>query len=124
MSEEIIKVLNNLGEKFGITIDWASQNVMPYIQDLMSRYNHYYIISSIVWLAIEIILLIVEIAIFISCIKEKKINKYWDWFDEGATRLMVLCGGAIILGIAIPVTIHILLEGIFFPELVFIQAIQ
>ena len=74
MSEEIIKVLNNLGEKFGITIDWASQNVMPYIQDLMSRYNHYYIISSIVWLAIEIILLIVEIAIFISCIKEKKIN--------------------------------------------------
>lgn len=35
MSNEIIKVLDDLSERLGIAIDWSSQNVMPYLQDLM-----------------------------------------------------------------------------------------
>lgn len=34
MSEDIIKVLDNLAQKFGIAIDWTSQNAMPYLEDL------------------------------------------------------------------------------------------
>lgn len=123
MSEEIIKVLDNLGEKFGIAIDWTSQNIMPYIQELMSRYDRYYITSCMTWLVIETILLIISIVVFRGCIKEKKEDEYWDWFDEGCFRLIFLWISGIVLVIALPITIQILLKGIFMPELIFINAI-
>lgn len=55
MSDEIIKLLDDLGRRFGIAIDWSSENVMPYLQDLMNRYIKYEIITSIVWLVVLII---------------------------------------------------------------------
>lgn len=30
MSEEVIKILDALAEKFGLAIDWTSANVLPY----------------------------------------------------------------------------------------------
>ena len=38
MSEEIIKVLNDLASRFGVAIDWTNQNIVPYLQDLMTRF--------------------------------------------------------------------------------------
>ena len=55
MSDEIIKILDDLGQRFGVAIDWSSQNIMPYLQDLRSRYINYEIITSIVWLIVFII---------------------------------------------------------------------
>ena len=55
MSDEIIKILDDLGQKFGIAIDWSSENVMPYLKDLMSRFINYEMITSVVWTAVFII---------------------------------------------------------------------
>lgn len=78
MSEEIIKVLDDLGERFGIAIDWTSQNVMPYLQDLASRYIVYKNLIA----AVEIVIAIVLITSGIVCIiKLKKWGKS-DTFDE------------------------------------------
>ena len=38
MSEEIIKVLDELGKRFGIVIDWSNQNIMPYLQELLKSF--------------------------------------------------------------------------------------
>lgn len=61
MSDEIIKILDNLGQRFGIAIDWSSKNVMPYLQDLISRFISYEILTSIVWI-------VVALAIIIGCV--------------------------------------------------------
>ena len=37
MNEELIKALTELANKFGIAIDWTSQNALPYAQELMNR---------------------------------------------------------------------------------------
>lgn len=58
MSEEIIKILDDLGRRFGIAIDWSSQNVMPYLQDLMSRYINYEVMTSVVWIVVALIVII------------------------------------------------------------------
>ena len=49
-SQEIINVLDYLGRKFGMAIDWTSENVMPYIEDLCSRYIRFEINTSIAWI--------------------------------------------------------------------------
>lgn len=61
MSDEIIKILDDLGQRFGVAIDWSSQNVMPYLQDLMSRYIKYETMTSIMWMAIGVIGLLLGI---------------------------------------------------------------
>lgn len=37
MSEEIIKILDHIGSKFGVAIDWTDKNVMPYLQELADK---------------------------------------------------------------------------------------
>lgn len=41
MGDEVVKVLNALCEKFGIAMDWSSQNIVPYIQLLSKRCINY-----------------------------------------------------------------------------------
>ena len=48
-SGEIINVLDYLCGKFGIAIDWTSDNVMPYLEDLCGRYINYEVYTSIAW---------------------------------------------------------------------------
>lgn len=69
MSDEIIKLLDDLGRRFGIVIDWSSENVMPYLKDLMSRYIDYEVMTSIAWIVIGTILLIGGIIFAIICAK-------------------------------------------------------
>ena len=49
LSKEIINVLDYLCGKFGIAIDWTSENVMPYLEDLCGRYIEYEVYTSIAW---------------------------------------------------------------------------
>ncbi len=51
-SQEIINVLDYLCNKFGIAIDWTSENVMPYLEDLCGRYIQYEIYTSIAWMVV------------------------------------------------------------------------
>ena len=58
VSDQIIQVLNYFGEKVGISIDWTSENVMPYIQELCIKYITYEIATSIMWVVISLTIFI------------------------------------------------------------------
>ena len=49
-SKEIIEILNYIGSKFGIAIDWTSDNVMPYLQSLCEKYIQWEIATSVAWI--------------------------------------------------------------------------
>ena len=59
MSDEVIKILDTLTEKFGLAVDWSSSNVLPYFQQLCNKYVRYEITTSIIWIVIGIALLLV-----------------------------------------------------------------
>lgn len=62
MSEEIIKILDHIGSKFGVAIDWTDKNVMPYLQELADKYINYEIaISATIVIALVVIALILGI---------------------------------------------------------------
>lgn len=58
VSDEIIKLLDAFAERFGIAIDWSSKNVLPYLEDLASRYIKYEIAVSALWMILAAIVLI------------------------------------------------------------------
>lgn len=93
MSEEIIKVLDALAEKFGLVIDWTSSNVIPYLETLCSKYVNYEIVTSVIWIVIGILCCGVG-SIFISKVNKNKEfgvehNTYWD---DALLRCLVYAG--------------------------------
>ena len=72
-SQEIINVLNYMCQKFGIVIDWTSDNVMPYLEDLCGRYIQYEIHTSIAWCVVFAVLVVLTGLIWII---GSIVNKY------------------------------------------------
>ena len=63
ISSEIIEVLDYLGEKFGIAIDWTSNNVLPYLQTLVDKFIKWEISTSIVWIIIAAFVIVAMIVL-------------------------------------------------------------
>lgn len=127
MSEEVIKILDALAEKFGLAIDWTSANVLPYLQQLCGKYVTYEIATSVVWILIGICLLfvgkyVIEKAKY--CWKKYKEERYSD-YDFGAILFGVLAGCAIIGGIVVILyqTFDIV-TCITFPEKIIIEELR
>lgn len=59
ISDEIIKILEYLCSKIGITIDWTNNNVLPYIEQLCEKFIQWEIGTSIGWIIIMILATII-----------------------------------------------------------------
>ena len=55
ISDEIIKVLEYMCSKIGVTIDWTSSNVLPYIQQLGEKFIKWEIGTSIGWIVLAVV---------------------------------------------------------------------
>ena len=127
MSEEVIKILDALAEKFGLAIDWTSANVLPYLQQLCGKYVTYEIATSVVWMLIGICLL------FIGKYVIEKAKYCWRKYNEeeysdygcGTMLLGILAGCAIVGGIVVILcqTFDIV-TCITFPEKIIIEELQ
>lgn len=76
MSEEIIKVLDELGKRFGIVIDWSNQNIIPYLQELLQRFIYYKNITACVEIIISIAMIIAGVVMFRFLNKWRKSDNY------------------------------------------------
>ena len=90
MSSEIIKLLDELCARFGIAVDWTSENVMPQLEiiaDKLVRYEH---VTSIMLLVFGAILIAVGVTLVIADMK-------LDWDGFGCfIGIVIIVGGTII----------------------------
>ena len=108
MSEEIIKVLDELGKRFGILIDWSNQNIIPYLQELLKRFICYRNITACVWIIVSIAITIsgfVMIKFLNKWRKSKNYNSDYYGDDEFLATLgyifsicMIALGIGLIIG--------------------------
>ena len=114
MSEEVIKIFDNISSRFGVVIDWTSENVIPYLQELFNKYVLCESIITLIWLILGIGCLIAGI-IFI-----KKGNQYED------SEFFIIFGIiSLIFGIIITLisSIH-LIQCLTFPESLIIEMLK
>ena len=59
MNNKVIEVLDYMGEKFGIAIDWTAENVMPQVTEFLNRYRTYAITKHTIWIVIGLIIVLI-----------------------------------------------------------------
>lgn len=57
-SKQFIEIMDAIGDKIGIAIDWTSDNVTPYLQDLLVRFVKYETLTNTVWIVLTLIIII------------------------------------------------------------------
>ena len=126
MANEIIKVLDELCEKFGIAIDWTSENVIPYMQQLCEKYINYEIWTSVGWIVLLTSLFIVSLILAIKL--TKKANKDEWYYDNIAYAAIFSIVCAVIFGITTiivtSVQMHDIITCLTFPEKIIVEYVQ
>ena len=118
VSSEIIEVLDYLGEKFGIAIDWTSNNVLPYLQTLADKFIKWEISTSIVWIIIAVFVM-VGMIVLINLKGVREIN-------EETYGMLWVPAGLLILGFFVVICVQIfdIIECNIFPEKVLYDFIK
>lgn len=117
ISNEIIKVLDALCDKFGIAVDWSSNNILPYIETLMDKCVTYEVSTSLFWMLLAFIGLCVGAYL---CIHGNTVYKESEYLDgEGS---IIIGAGLLIIAIVIIVVQSLdLIQCSTFPESIIID---
>lgn len=112
MGNEVIKVLDHLCDKFGIAIDWTSANVMPYLQDLMSRivkYGIYQNVSDIIYcLILLLIVALITRKLYKASYKYASIYDETNEYDDKSNAMFFTTAFMISLAITVITSIIVL----------------
>lgn len=111
MSAQIIEVLNDICEKFGIAVDWTSKNIQPYLKELMTKCINYKLATDIVWLVVGIILLIIGGGLLrFAFNNNRKYHEIKDYYKQMHSNLDDVAGIQFIIAmIAICISIILIL---------------
>lgn len=124
MNEELIKALTELAKKFGVAIDWTSQNALPYVQELASRIVKFEVATSIFWAIVGAVFVISYhwwmpfIKYLARKEKEKPYDVYdvWKWLAIAGMIITMVIGGIIIIQ-----QVYDLIQCAILPEIVVLR---
>ena len=123
MSDEIIKVLDALSEKFGLAFDWTSENVFPYLEQLSRKLVNYEIATSVFWLCLGVMLFVAGGLLMKFDIKEGLIAAKLTSDDCGF--LFLVASALLALGIAVSITQSLdIITCLTFPEKIILEELK
>lgn len=123
ISEEIIKVMDYLGEKIGVAVDWTSKDVLPLLQEICAKYISWEIATSIVWIILGTLLFLIGLVSICKFIKYVDKN---DWLSEAIVGFMLVLVIVCILPSLLIIIVQIfdILKCNYLPELQIYQYIS
>lgn len=121
VSEQIIQVLDALCDKFGLVVDWTSENVIPYLSTLCTKLVSYEIWTSVAWMAIVVVLAGIGVVIWsIKSVKEGRRD-----FSEGSIVISTVVVFCWVVGLAVIIfQIMDIIKCVTFPEMYIFEYVQ
>ena len=121
VSEQIIQVLNVLCAKFGLVIDWTSENVIPYVGTLFEKLVKYEIWTSVAWI---IFAAVAAIPVVLAFIKACKSGVFEDDFFALFLVTIFFVGVSAGLVVVVMCQIHDIIKCLTFPEMFVFEYVQ
>ena len=122
VSEQIIQVIDNLAQKFGIAIDWSAENIVPVFQQLADKYIAYEISTSVFFMILSSVVLAVGVIGYtILMINRKAFN-----FDSEEIFGYTVAFFLWIVACCIPISVQTIdiIKCNTFPELIIAEYIK
>lgn len=119
VSEQIINVLDNLCQKFGLAIDWSAENILPYLKELCGKFINYEINTSITWIVIMLILCAIFWIVFVATFKPAKKVEWDSDYAESWINLLFLTISIIwsfVSILVVSIQAFDIIEAIYLPE--------
>lgn len=139
MSEEIIKVLDDLASRFGVVIDWGGAKALPALQELFEKFVHYKMVIHCTGIAISVLLLALCVYLVIAMARDYMLCKnscentyFWEYSEYRNNNDSSFVGGVSIFTevIVFPASIitglynsYKLIQLIMIPELYVLEYI-
>ena len=124
MNEELMKTLTELAKKFGVAIDWTSQNALPYVQELASRIVKFEVATSILW-AIVGAVFVISFRWWMPFIRNLAIKEKEDIYNMyGFYKALAMVGMIITMiigGLIIGQQVYDLIQCAILPEAVVLR---
>lgn len=125
MSTEIIKVLDYLSSKIGITIDWTAENIWPQVTEFMSRYQVYGIAQCIFWVIASIGFIVFSVTVIRYACKNKD-NEDSIFYDDAliAVTFITLSVLSIVFVVVLLYNAYSAIQWTIVPEIKIFETIQ
>ena len=124
-NNQLVELLKELANQMGIAVDWTSQNIRPYIIDIMGRLARYEIFTSIIWILFFVIVILIASKLLKMSYKNLKDEENWTWDEEWFGYSAIVLGGVILFAsFCIIVQCHDIGEAIYTPELLLIEKLK
>lgn len=125
MSAEIIKVLDYLCSKIGITIDWSAENIWPQVTEFMSRYQVYGIAQCIFWIVVSVGFIVFSVTVIRYACKNTD-NEDSVFYDDTliAVTFITLSVLSIVFLIALLYNVYSAIQWAIVPEIKIFETIQ
>ena len=136
MDEELCNIIDKIAEKIGVAIDWSSENVMPYIQDIMQRYRTMNIVNNIIVMTVCAIIIticaIVAVKIIKGIINSLQNTESSIWFDAdydmvsafSIATCTIIASSFLISGIVLCDAIGELMGWLYVPEVKLLEVLK
>ncbi len=136
MDEELCNIIDKIAEKIGVAIDWSSENVMPYIQDIMQRYRTMNIVNNIIVMTVCAIIITICVIVAVKIIKgiingsQNMVSSIWfdADFDMVSIFSIVTCTiiafSFVISGIVLCGATGELMGWLYVPEVKFLEVLK
>ena len=122
MSESIVMVVDKLCEEFGIVVDWTSENVVPYVFDLMNRVVGYEIATSVAAIVFTLVAMVVAGVLYVHYNKLYKTACTHEGLSFVFGILFVVCTAVFIITLILQT--DTIIRCVFIPEKVFIEMLD
>lgn len=128
-----IEVIDKIAEQFGVAIDWTQKDVVPYLQDLISRCKTSAIVQYSIWILMIVICVAILSKLLCHILKQyilKNKESIWvtvygkDEYEPSTMAGIVIFFSALLIvafSILSIVCLHELFNWIFIPEFQFYQ---
>ena len=124
-NNQLVELLKELANQMGIAVDWTSNNIRPYIIDIMGRLARYEIFTSAIWILFFVIVILIASKLIRMSYKRFKDEEDYIWDEE--LFIPIAIGLSIVIlfsSFCIIVQCYDIGEAIYTPELLLIEQLK
>ena len=121
-NNQLVELLKELANQLGIAVDWTSENIKPFVIDLMMRNAKYELFTSLFWIALALIVAVLSIVMIKQVDKENSEGNISD--DDCCGTVLLFATLTLVATVIFFCQIYDVGKALYMPELLLLETLK